>query len=152
MLNTGNYTITEITNDTEPTAEVVDLIVYVMRRSGELYDWAFDSYNFKMSTYLARQGGHMFLARRDGKPVGLLLARLLPSVFDHQTRILYQDLLHVKPGNPRAAYFLMQYLIDFGRRNANHVITMIAAETNLKPRSLEKLGFTKLETLYRMRV
>lgn len=153
MWSTVSYTIENLTIDSNPDPSVIEFL----RDTAAYYEKThhsevFDPQNFSVARYLARTGGHMFLARRDEQPVGVMFARLLESIFDRQLRILFQDLLYVKSGNSRAAHFLMQHFIDFGRRNANHIITMITVGTNIKPRSLERLGFAELETLYRMRV
>jgi len=86
---------------------------------------------------------------RNGEPVGLLLCQIYPSTFDPTLKILYQDLLYGKPGT-KAAKLLLDDFIAFGKANAQHILTMIAKGTNIKGRSLERLGFTKLEELYRM--
>lgn len=148
-----SFTIEELTYDSDPQPDVIDFL----RRTAAAYEKThhaevFDPNNFSIARYLARAGGHMFLARRDGRPVGVMFARLLTSVFDSNLLILFQDLLYVESGNSRATKMLMQYFIDFGKKNANHLITMITEGTNIKPRSLERLGFSELETLYRMRV
>jgi hypothetical protein len=52
----------------------------------------------------------------------------------------------------KAAYLLFKDFIDFGKSNANHIITMICKITNIKPESLLKLGFTEMETLYRLEI
>lgn len=93
----------------------------------------------------------MMLCRRDGKPVGVMLSRLYDSILDPNVRILMQDLLYGKSGT-RASKYLLADFIDFGKANANHVISMIGERTNIKGRSLENLGFKKLETLYRLEI
>lgn len=85
----------------------------------------------------------------NGRHTGLMLARLCGSIFDDDFITYRQDLLYARPGS-RASKLLLDDFIDFGRRHANHVVTGIGAETCIKPESLEKLGFKKLETIYRM--
>lgn len=94
---------------------------------------------------------HLVICLRDAEPVGVLLYRLYPSIFDDETRIVYQDLLYAEPGT-RAAYHLLHHLIDFTRHNADHLIVMTTPYANIKGESLERLGFKKLETLYRLEV
>lgn len=95
---------------------------------------------------------HRFtVCRREGEPVGFMFSSVLKSKFDEETIILRQDLLYARP-QTRAAKYLLDDFIDFGKLNANHIISMIGEKTNIKPRSLEKLGFKKLETLYRIEV
>lgn len=94
----------------------------------------------------------VWFAYRGERPVGAMLARLYASIFDPNVRILFQDSLSVMPGNPKATHLLMQHFIDFGRTNANHIFTATTENTNIKGASLEKLGFKKLEVLYRMEI
>lgn len=88
---------------------------------------------------------------RDEKPVGVMLSRFYSSIFDSNTKILMQDLLYTEPGT-RAAKLLFDEFLDFGKKNANHVITMLTDKTNIKRSTLEKIGFNKLEELYRMEI
>lgn len=109
-----------------------------------------NKYNIdKLNIGSISENEYLWVCFRDDEPVGLLLASLGSSFFDRTVRILTQYLLYCKP-NTRASYYLLKTFIDFGRLNANHLITMIGSETNIKPRTLERLGFNKLETLYRM--
>ncbi len=87
---------------------------------------------------------------RGSEPVGFSAARRYKSVFDDETRILMQDVLYAIPGGGRAAWLLMQTFVAFGRENADHVITAIHAKTNIKPKSLKKLGFREMETHFRL--
>lgn len=89
------------------------------------------------------------ICKRDQEPVGLMVSSLLSSTFDPDVRILRQETLFAKPGT-RAIIHLMLDFIDFGKNNANHLITMIGQHSNLTDRSLQRLGFSYLETLYRM--
>lgn len=112
---------------------------------GNKYNWT----DFKIHEFIKTQ--YLNICYRDQIPVGLMAASLFRSFFDPECIILKQNLLYSKPGS-RAAYWLMKDFIDFGKANANHVITMIGSESNIKPSSLEKLGFEKLEELYRLEV
>ncbi len=80
------------------------------------------------------------------------MAQLYPHPFDPDVTVLKQDLLYVIPGYPKATRALLHHFIDFGKAHANECFTMLAMQTNIKPRSLEKLGFTEVETLYRLEV
>ncbi|MGL4559106.1 MAG: hypothetical protein ACRCV5_16520 [Afipia sp.] len=120
----------------------------VARKSTENYP-QLDSSNFDIVAYAATH--RMMVCWYKGEPVGIMMAHLQYSILDPKVVIYYQDVLWARPGT-RAAYYLMQDFIDFGKKNANHLITMIAAKTNLNARSLERLGFKELETLYRMEV
>lgn len=111
---------------------------------GNIYNW----HNFPVKYAVEKQ---VVLACFSGtNPVGFLLGSLQTSIFDYDTTILKQQVLFAK--HPRASVALLRYFIDFGRLNANHVITQIGEHTNLKPESLEKLGFTKVDVVYRMEV
>lgn len=90
----------------------------------------------------------MLMTFKDSKPVGFLWATLKTSVFSNDVLVLMQQSLYAEPGT-RAANYLLKHFLDFGKDHADHVITMITPYTNIKPSSLEKLGFSKLETLYR---
>lgn len=114
----------------------------------KLYGDHFLWWHFPVVTY--SKEARLMICYKNGKPVGVMLYQIFPSVFDPSTLVCKQDLLYVKKGNPRATKLLLDEFIDFGKANANHVITMIAEKTNIKPRSLEKLGFKKLEVLYRL--
>lgn len=113
-----------------------------------LIGYKFDQEKFNYLAYA--QGGLFLICFQRGKPVGILLARLYPSVFDGTTWILMQDILYAKAGSGRAAWILMQSLIAFGRQNADHILTMRTENTNIKKSSLQKLGFKELETVYRL--
>jgi len=91
-----------------------------------------------------------WVCERDGEIVGIMLARLYPSVFDPGKLILFQDLLYVKKDVRRAAYLLLAKFIDFGKTRADHIFTAITDHTNIKGRSLAKLGFSKIQEQYRL--
>lgn len=141
------YTIERLT-DYEATVKDKELIYFFYNAGVKLsamhdnkLDWSF----FNLAQYITH---HRFmLCRRDGKPVGIHLSKLTRASLDSTKIILFQDLLYTLP-NTRAAKLLMDDFIDFGKRNANHIITTIGEKTNIKPSSLKKLGFNKLETLY----
>lgn len=127
-------------------SELCDFLLEAAEKVAELNNNIFDWREFDFNGYM--RDNLFWLCRRNGRPVAVLLARHFTSVFDGKTRIVYQDLLYSKPGASRAAYLLMQQMIDFGRLFANHIFTMTAEKTNIKRRSLEKLGFKKTEELY----
>jgi len=94
---------------------------------------------------------HVFLVcYRNQEPVGFMIATLQPMIFDITKTVLRQETLFAK--YPKATYELLRYFIDLGKLRANHVITCIGAKTNIKPESLRRLGFTKLEEWYRLEV
>lgn len=91
---------------------------------------------------------HLFICFRNDKPVGFLYASEYSSIFTRKVRILMQHSLYSEP-RTRAAKLLLDHFLDFGKSRVDHVITMITPYTNIKPCSLEKMGFKELETLYR---
>lgn len=139
------YTIREI----KSAVELSEYSHFCLNAAFELkkqYDSKFNPIDFTFS-----KGHRLTICFKDGSPVGFMLARLSVSIFDPNVKILLQDLLYAKSGS-RAAKLLLDDFIDFGKRNANHIITMIAENTNIKERSFERLGFKKIETLYRLEV
>lgn len=112
-----------------------------------------DKFNYKKVMYEAfAQSGIFLVARRDGEVTGMMIAFLNRSPFDYETVILKQQLFYVKENAGRTAYHLFQKFIDIGRKQANHIITMLTSETNIKPQTLKSMGFEELETWYRMEV
>lgn len=94
---------------------------------------------------------HVFLVcYRGDEPVGFMVGTLSPMVFDISKTVLRQETLFAK--YPKASVELLRYFIDLGKLRANHVIMCVGKHTNIKPRSLEKLGFTKMEELFEMEV
>ncbi len=146
----SRHTIKRISSIDDIDCEIAH---FFMERADALSKMTGSKFNWKNFDFLnyARHG--LFLiALKDNAPVGGLLARLYESVFDYETKILFCDVMHVEPGNSRATYMLIQEFIDFGKANANHILTATHEKTNIKRRSLERLGFKKLEELYRLEV
>lgn len=108
-------------------------------------------YNWVVDLQRIANEGLFLVCYRDEKPVGFLLATFNKNFFDPDIKVLRQNMLFSLP-NTRAPYLLLKEFIDFGKVNANHIITNIGPKTNIKGESLEKLGFKKLEELYRIEV
>ena len=144
------YTIKRLRDERDFTGPVSAFLLEESEKVSALFDHKYDWTKFNHIEYARNQ---LFLiAQKDGEPVGMLLAGFLKSAFDDSIDILCQHLLYTKsPGN-RAAHLLMRHFIDFGKSHANHIVTMIGSKTNIKPRSLERLGFEKIEELYRIEV
>lgn len=123
---------------------IYEAAVKVNYRYGSLYP---NSTKFPIQKFADK--GILFVCFRNDEPVGFLGATLNHSFFDPEVKILFQQLLYSSPGT-RASYYLLKEFIDFGRTHANHVVTMIGTETNIKSRSLERFGFRKIEEFYRM--
>ena len=107
-------------------------------------------YNWKSTDMIPILETCIFLiCFRKEKPVGFLVAQRLRSFFDKDILIMKQVILYGLT-NTRASYLLLKAFIDIGRNSANHVITMIGEKTNIKPKTLERLGFKAIETIYRL--
>lgn len=115
----------------------------------EVYDTKNDVRSFDIHKFADNH--HLWLCLRDGVPVGFMMATRGVSAFDSSITTLTQRLLFGQPGT-RASHLLMREFVDFGKANVNHIYTVIGLYTNIKPKSLEKLGFRPLETFYRMEV
>lgn len=147
----NRYTIERITNISQMTGELsLWLREFGVKAAQD---------NFGSSTYMETFdyldyaiNNLLWICRRDGRPVGAMLASIQISVFDPDLTILVQDSLYVPESGNRAAFLLLREFIDFGKSNAKHIITMTASGTNIKARSLEKLGFKELERHYRLEV
>jgi len=94
---------------------------------------------------------HLWICYRDKVIVGFLAATMTSNLFDPSIKQLKQTLLYADPGT-RASKYLLENMIDFGRLHANHIHCVIGQKTNIKPRSLERLGFKELETTFRMEI
>lgn len=115
----------------------------------KIFEHRFDWMAFNFGSYVL--DGHVWLCCRDGVPLGIMMARTFPSLWDGQT-ILKQDLLYCKKSSTRAPYLLMKEFVDFGRANASLIFTMTTKHTNVKEQSLQRLGFHKSEELYLLEV
>jgi hypothetical protein len=147
--NTNGYTIKRIRDIDDVDGALSYFIYSSMPELSKMFGITWQ--NFDMLGYI-RKNGMVLVCYRHNKPIGILMARLFGSVFDPKTKILYQDLLYVNKKGTRAANILFRALIDFGKLNANHIITMITPTANIKGETLERLGFNQLETLYRLEI
>ena len=139
-----DYTIKELTSFDWVYFE--DFLREAGRVEDELYGGLHSGGSkFDYSGYII-SGGHIRICFYKGSPVGVMAFRLGVSVFDGST-VAHQDLLWVKSG-VRTAYLLLKDFLDYGLANANHVFTQIGRHTNIKPESLKKLGFKKIEEIY----
>lgn len=96
--------------------------------------------------------GIFLVAKRNGEIRGIHISWLSKSPLDMNVKILQQQLFYVKPNSGRTTYHLFKKFIDIGKSEANHIITMLTRQTNIKPDTLVKLGFSELEVLYRLEV
>lgn len=142
------YTIKTLEGAKDVTAEIRDFVMesgdYLNAITNSNFNWR----NFPIIDYMRH--GFFVIIERDGRPVGIGLARKLESIFDCNSRFLFLDLLHVRPGNYRATDLLLRHFIDLSKRHVNHIIMAAHAKTNIKGSSLKRLGFQELETWYRL--
>lgn len=118
---------------------------FANRVYGNKYDWSeFPILDFVDSHYFA-------MCFKRNVPVGFICGTLTRNGFDRKITTLRQTLLYAVP-KTRASLLLLKDFIDFGKENAKHIITGIGTETNIKPKSLEKLGFKHLEQVFRLEV
>ncbi len=144
-----NYSVKQINVEDMRDPELFQFVRTGAEVLGVVYDNTFNYENFPIMSYIK---SHRFVVCFRGlKPVGFMLSRFFPSLFDPTVKILFQDSLFALPGT-RAAKYLMMEFVDFGKSNADHIVSMIGLKTNIKRQTLEKLGFKELETLYRMEI
>lgn len=145
MSRTADYTIEKIT-EIKAYSDVAEFF-YTWTKAQTLYDLDFT--NFDFHTY-ARENC-IWMCRKKGVLVGVLLARLFPCGWDPTNKTLYQDGLFCLKSSGKASYLLLKEFIDFGRKEANLVFTCRTKYTNVKEKSLERLGFYKTEELFLLR-
>jgi hypothetical protein len=87
---------------------------------------------------------------RKGEITGHMICQVCTTPLDPTVKIMQQLSFYVKPDSGRSAYYLFQKFIDIGKTHANHIITMLARQTNIKPSTLESMGFEEVEKTYRM--
>lgn len=103
---------------------------------------------FKDSTFnILEFAGSVVVCFKDDQPVGLLLYHIAPCLWRQDIRILTQHLLWTQ-AKTRAVYYLLRHLKKVGEEKADMIFCPIGHATNLKPSSLEKMGFKLLETTY----
>lgn len=144
----ATYTVERITDYSDLTVQEIDCFARGAARLSMLYGQE-DVTGFPMQSAIEK--GVTLFCYRDGVPVGFLIATLNPYIFNPHKKMLRQETFWAEPYT-RASWHLLNEFVDFGKRNADYVITMIARHTNLTPRNLKRLGFSELETIYRMEV
>lgn len=134
-----------------------DLSPYILRYlwdASEELDKLYPEFKFQWKKYPWRRfcddpRGMLLVCFENGRPIGFLMASYGAAFFDMNIRTLTQQTLYCKPGS-RASKLLMETFIDIGRKTADRIFTCIGKKTNIKPASLERLGFMEMETLYRL--
>lgn len=146
-LHSGTYTIERVTK-LPPYGELADFYYSVVPDLCELL--RVDMRGFDVFSYC--ESNLVWVCRRNGKLVGVMFARLYPYIWDTSKIVLFQDGLFCIKSSGKAAFLLLETFIDFGRSQANLIFTCRTKHTNVKEKSLERLGFEKSEELYSMRV
>ena len=96
--------------------------------------------------------GVFLVCRRDGQITGFHLSWLFRSPLDVSRRVLQQQLFYVGDNAGRSAYLLFKEFIDFGKKQADYILTTIGSHTNIKPSTIKRWGFNEIETLYSMEI
>lgn len=141
------YTIEQVT---EVTDDFRNYLFEEAPKISALFDNKLDYRNCPVEELIEKC---IFLVgKKDGEIRGHMICQIIPNALDYKVKMLYQLSFYVKPNSGRTAYHLFHKFIDIGKDQANHIITMLTSHSNIKPSSLEKLGFKELETLYRMEI
>lgn len=107
------------------------------------------NYNNAHFEYLVKK--NIFLVgKQNGHIRGIMVASLSKSPFDVNVKIL-QQVLFFSTSN-RVTHALFNKFIDIGKNEADHINMTLTDHTNIKPSTLKRYGFKKLETVYRMEV
>jgi len=136
---------TEIVLMSDATMEIEDFIVKALTEINDSRDKFYNNVSFDLKKYL--ENYHCFTCRKNGKLVGFILAMKGPSAFSNQTNILISDVLYAVPGT-RAAHHLIHSFLDIGKGCADHVIIALNVKSNIKPKTLERLGLKETEKLF----
>lgn len=130
-----------------------DEIEYLREAGPDLANMFDNVFDYKSCRLDKLINDYAFLVcRRNGKIRGHMICYIFPSPLDINVKVLYQISFYVKPDSGRAAYYLFQKFIDIGKKSANHIITMLTSQTNIKPSTLENMGFKEVETHYRLEI
>lgn len=144
------YTIRQLYDCSDFSNEIRDFFEEEGPRIAERFG---NSFNYKLENLFNLAKKTIFLVcRRNKKTTGYMICYIFNSPLDPEVKILYQLSFYAKPNSGRTAYYLFQKFIDIGKKNAKHIITQLTSQTNIKPSTLENLGFKELETLYRMEI
>lgn len=144
------YTISRLEKPEDFTEDVIKFLREVMPKISEMYNNKLD-FRYCKPELLAKHGIFL-ICRRDGEITGQHISNLSICPLDLSKRILQQVHFYVKPDSGRTAYHLFKEFLDIGKSEADHIITMLTSQTNIKASTLENMGFEELETLYRLEV
>lgn len=91
----------------------------------------------------------VFFARDNSDQIrGVLVATKFYDVFTEES-CLYQRLFFAD--TPRASAALFKYFIDYGKSLGQPVLCVLTPHTNLKEKTLLKHGFSKYETVFKLK-
>ncbi len=144
-----NYTVEKITGNYDISEEMEKFFHDFGMSHYKNLNLRYDVRNLTVENYI--KVGHVWFCFRNNKPVGFMLATMGPVSLDLNYIALRQTFLYALPGT-RGAHHLLKEFVDFGKRHANDVIITVGKYTNLKSRSLERLGFGEWETIYKLEV
>lgn len=144
-MSTKIYTVKEI----ESLPEIDTVLRKFFIRSAHIinaqYGSRYELKYFDIENYLV-SGGHLWVCYRRDEPVGFIMGRLSKSLWDNAHTYLFQDLLYGI--YPKATYLLLREFIDYGKKEADDILTVLGDRVNIKPSSLKRLGFKKHQTQY----
>ena len=140
-----------ISRETELTPELREFLVEETDRMNASFGHDAFDISFALVVKMIREGVFL-VCRRHGEITGFHVSWIFRSPLDVNVRLIQQQAFYVAEDSGRTAYHLFKYFIDFGKREADHIITMVASKTNIKPATLKRWGFEELETLYKLEV
>ena len=143
------YTIEQLDKESLYTTKVLRYLVDVGPVLTKKFDNEFDWKHCQVDELVEKCT--FLVCKRNDEITGHLIAHLYNSPLDSTVKIFYQISFYAKPDSGRTAYHLFRKFIDIGKERADHIITMLTTETNIKSSTLENMGFKETETLYRMR-
>lgn len=147
---TTKYELIRLQELNDFTEEVMKYLVAEGPKISAMFE---DKFSWKNTPLLLiAQKYHFYICKRNDEITGHFIGGLMSSPLDPTVKIFRQIALYAKPDSGRTAYHLFQKFIDIGKKEANHIITMLTSRTNIKPSTLENMGFKELETLYRMEI
>jgi len=129
------------------TDEILRFLKDAMYKAIDDYEFPIDPEKFDFKKFADSK--RLTICFRDSVPVGLMMVALLSSFWDDDLIVLKQISLWAVP-KTRAANLLFKDFIDFGKLHADHIHTNIGVKTNISSRTLERIGFRHIETLYRL--
>ena len=144
------YIIDRLTKPEHFTKDITNFMIEEVPKINKIFGNSFNHEMFK--PYLFANNGFFLICKRNDEIRGVMLAVIRNSIFDNKTKMLRQVLFYVKPNSGRTACYLFKKFIDIGKAEANHIITVLTSQTNIKPETLQKMGFKELEVVYRLEV